>query len=271
MQVRRPTAESDATPTNRAPAFQPAHDARLGPWRLLERLGCGGSATVWRATDAAGSEAALKVLHERADDRLRREHDALRRFQHPRVVRSRGVVGDRRATALALEYLPGGDLVTLLGGDPSHWLGVLRDVLAASRRLHAHGFAHCDLKARNVLFAADGGTRLVDFASVRPLDATLPRRLATAACTPAAAVTNGRAADCFAFAVLVYESLTGWLPYGIGGIRWHGEPPRAAVAPDPATAPLLAAANGVLLAGGELREGLSAFADVIESASVAYS
>jgi serine/threonine protein kinase len=271
MQARRLAAESDASTSDSVPALRPDHDGRIGGWRLLEPLGAGGTATVWRATDAAGNEAALKVLHERADDYLRREHDALERFRHRHVVRALGMVEDRRATALALEYLPGGDLVTLLGSDPRHWLGALRDTLTVLQHMHARGFAHCDLKARNVLFAADGGARLVDFASARPLDAGLRRRIATAACTPAAAVTSGRAADCFAFAVLVHEALTGQLPYGADGMRGEGEPPRAAEAPGPATVPLLAAANEVLLAGGDVAGGLSVFGDVIESASAACS
>ncbi len=270
MQARRPTAESDAAASDSVTALQSDHDGRLGRWQLLERLGAGGSATVWRARDGAGNEAALKVLHERADDYLRREHDALERFRQPHVVRSLGMVEGRGARALALECLPGGDFVALLGGDPRHWLGVLRAVLTVGESLHAQGFAHCDLKARNVLFAADGAARLIDFASVRPLDAGLRRTVATLACTPASAVTSARAADCFAFAVLVYESLTGRLPYGAGGARWQGESPHAASPPSGATAALLAAADDVLVAGGEVREGLSVFGDVIESALAAY-
>jgi serine/threonine protein kinase len=266
MPARRPAAGPEATTSDGTLALRSDRHERLGRWQLVERLGAGGTAVVWRATDAAGNEAALKVLHERSDEYLRREHDALERFRHRNVVRTLGVVDDPRAAALALEYLPGGDLVTLLGGDPRHWLRALRDVLTVVRHMHAQGFAHCDVKARNVLFAADGGTRLVDFASARPLDAALRRGVATAATTPAGPVTSGRTADCFAFAVLLYEATVGRLPYGVGGIRWQGEPPPAAAAADPATAPLLAAATDALLAGGDLDEGLSLFADVIESA-----
>jgi serine/threonine protein kinase len=270
MQAQRLAAESDAVSSDSGAALGPGHDGHFGRWRLLERLASGGTATLYRAADDAGNEAALKVLHRRADDYLCREHEALRRFRHPNVVRPVGIVEGHEDSALALEYLSGGDLVALLASPPRHSVPVLRDVLAVAVHLHARGFAHCDLKARNVMFAADGATRLIDFGSVRPLDAALRRSVATAACTPARDVTSGRAADCFAFGVLVYECLTGSLPFGVDGMRCLGEEPRAAVPAEPVTAALLATALAVLRAGGEAREGLSVFVDVIESAVAAY-
>jgi serine/threonine protein kinase len=269
MQAQRLAAESDAVSSDSGAALGPGHDGHFGRWQLLERLASGGTATLYRAADDAGNEAALKVLHRRADDYLRHEHEALRRFRHPNVVHPVGIVEGCGDSALALEYLPGGDLVALLAS-PRDCAPVLRDVLAVAMHLHARGFAHCDLKARNVMFAADGATRLIDFGSVRPLDAALRRSVATAACTPARGVTSGRAADCFAFGVLVYECLTGSLPFGVDGMRFLGEEPRAAVSGDPVTAALLATALTVLRAGGEAREGLSVFVDVIESAVAAY-
>jgi serine/threonine protein kinase len=138
-------------------------------------------------------------------------------------------------------------------------------VWAALRELHAHGYAHCDLKARNVLFATDDSPRLIDFAAARPLDAPLRRSIATAASTPAGASTSGRAADCFAFAALAYELATGCLPYGATGARRHGEPP-VAVPTAARAAPLLGHAADMLRAGGRVHDGLSGFADDIESA-----
>lgn len=270
MQAQRLAAESDAISSDSGAVLGPAHHGCFGRWQLLERLASGGSATLYRAANEAGNEAALKVLHRRADDYLRHEHETLRRLPHPNVVRSLGIVEGGDACALALELLSGGDLVALLAVPPEDCVPVLRDVLAAAMHLHAQGFAHCDLKARNVMFAADGETRLIDFASARPLDAVVRRDVVTAACTPASSVMSGRTADCFAFGVLVYESLTGRLPFGIDGMRFRGQEPHAAISRDPATAKLLATATAVLRAGGESSEGLSVFVDVIESAVAAY-
>jgi serine/threonine protein kinase len=265
MQARRRPAEPELVVTDSADAC--GHD--LGRWQLRERLGRGGSACVWRAVDAEGRVAALKIPNAHAADLVRHEHSLLAALPHPNVVATFGIVSSHDRTALALEYLPLGDLVSLTGGRPQHWLPALRDVWAALRELHARGYAHCDVKARNVLFAADNSPRLIDFATARPLDAPLRRSVTTAACTPAGASTSGQAADCFAFAALAYELATGRLPYGATGARRHGEEP--AVVPLAArTAPLLGLAADVLRAGGRVDDGLAVFADDIESALEAY-
>jgi len=270
MQARLRPAESEPVAADSAVAFRPGRGEDVGGWQLRECLGHGGSADVWRAVDGAGRVVALKIPQAHVTAMLRHEHSRLAACRHPNAVATFGIVSSGNRAALALEYLPGGDLVALAGGAPRHWLLVLRGVLAALRELHAQGYAHCDVKARNVLFAADDSPRLIDFATVRPLDASLRRSVATAACTPAEPSTSGRAADCFAFAALIYELATGCLPYGIAGARRTGDaPPRPALAATP-IAPLLQRAGDVLTAGGRVREGLSAFDDDIESALGAY-
>ncbi len=268
MQARRRPAEPEPVVTDSAVAFRPGGDD-VGGWQLRERLGRGGSACVWRAVDGAGRVAALKIPDAHAADLLRHEHALLAAFRHANIVATFGIVSSHDRAALALEYLPGGDLVALAGGPPHHWLPALRDVWAALVELHARGYAHCDVKARNVLFATDDRPRLIDFAAARPLDAPLRRSIATAACTPAGASTGGRVADCFAFAALAYELATGRLPYGATGARRRGEAPEAVPAAARA-APLLELAADVLRAGGRVRDGLAVFADDIESALETY-
>lgn len=236
-------------------------------WHAVESLGRGGSAEAWRVTDDAGREVALKVLRSELRDRpgaaevLRREHAWLAALAGAPFVASFGVTEFRGSPALALEYLPGGDLVSVLGAPPRHWLPALRAVSAALAALHARGAAHGDLKARNVLFAADGGARVVDLATVGPLDAPAPR--ATAAYRPAGEQVTARQADCFALAALAFELLAGRLPFGPAGQTSVGQvPPRLASA-DAVVAALGSAVRGALRDGG--RRGLSPLLDVIES------
>ena len=269
MQARRRPAEPEPLVTDSAVALRPGCGDDVGGWRLRERLGHGGSASVWRAVDGMGRVAALKIPNSHASDLLRHEHSLLAAFRHANVVATFGIVSSHDRSALALEHLPGGDLVALAGDPPQHWLRALHGVWAALCELHAHGHAHCDVKARNVLFATDDSPRLIDFATARPLDAPLRRSIATAASTPAGASTEGRAADCFAFAALAYELATGRLPYGATGARRHGEEP-GATPTSVRAAPLLGLAADVLRAGGRVREGLSVFADDIESALRTY-
>jgi serine/threonine protein kinase len=241
--------------------------ATLGRWQVDAPLGSGGSAEVWHAVAPDGREAALKLpklewrQQPAAGELLRREHELLLQIASPHVVEAYELIEHDGVTALALEYLPHGDLVPLLGSPVQAWLPAFRVVVAALGELERHGFAHGDVKARNVLFAADGTARLTDFTAAGPLDA--PARVTTAAYgLPDAARASACEADCFALATLLYELVTARLPYGRHGAR-GGAPLRPPPSPDASAGPLLAAAVAALQARGRVR--LSRFVDVIES------
>jgi serine/threonine-protein kinase len=229
-------------------------------------LGSGGTAVVWYAVDAAGREAALKIPKPKlrnggaAAALLRHEHVVLTAAACPALVRPIELVDD--GAALALEYLPAGDLVPLLGAPARHWLPAVRSVAAALQALNSRGLAHGDVKARNVLFAADGTARLIDLTSARA--SGLPAATTTAAYRVPGAATAAEA-DAFACAALVYELVAGRPPYGETGATEPGASPAAAASTDLVTADLLAAAVAVLCAGGRAPHGLSYLADVIES------
>ena len=250
-------------------------------WRLVERVGAGGSSEVWRAVDGRGNSVALKIplsevpSHD-ALSRLEREHDVLAAAQHGHVVATYGLIEHRGACALALEYLPGGDLVALAGAHPRHWLRAVRAVHAALVHLHARGYAHRDVKARNVLFDARGRATLIDFASALPLGVT-----AQSGGTTAAHARSGRAPivaaedDAYAYAVLLYELFAGRLPYGPAGRPAGRLGPRGRLASPwrgarsgPTTA-LAARVREVLEADPARAPGLSVFTDVLESAVAA--
>jgi len=270
----------------RTPALAPEPDAAVsqvahlpslrgrvcGDWRVVELVGCGGTAEVWRAV-GRGHEVALKLTRPELRSRpgaalvLHRELEFLRALRNPYLVTPLTIVDCGGTPGLALEYLPGGDLVPLLGAPREQWLPALRSVAAALRALHDSGIAHGDVKARNVLFAADGGVRLIDLTTARPL--LSPAVQATAAYRAPSPATAGEA-DGFALAALLYELLAGRLPYGPGGASALGASP-AAVAVSGAESVnleavnLLTAATDVLRAGGRPPYGLSYLADVIES------
>jgi serine/threonine protein kinase len=251
-------------------------------WRLVERVGAGGSSEVWHARDVRGRSFALKIPHLDSQPgaslaRLAREHEMLEVARHGHIVATRGIVEHRGACALALEYLPGGDLVALAGAHPRHWLRAAGAVHAALVHLHGRGYAHRDVKARNVLFDAQGRAHLIDFASVLPLGAPMPSGGTTAAHRRAECGSMVTAADdAYAYAVLLYELLAGRLPYGPAG-RASGRlvGGSAGAAPWPCkdrtghTAALAARVLDVLEADGAHAPGLSVFADVLESAAAA--
>jgi serine/threonine protein kinase len=240
----------------------------LGDWRAVERLGSGGTAEVWRAIAPDGREAALKLVkrelrrHPNANALLRREHELLHTVASPHLVTAYDLIECDGHAVLVLDYLPHGDLVPLLGAPPRQWLPAFHAVVAALAALERHGLAHGDVKARNVLFAADGSARLADLTSARPLDA--PAAAATAAYgLPEPRGAQARQADRFAVAALLFELATGRLPYGAAGAAAGSELAAVAVA-EPAAATLEAAARAALQAQGRV-QGLSYFVDVIES------
>ena len=262
MRTQALATESDLT------AVDWPNGENLGNWRAVELLGNGGTAEVWRAVAPDGREAALKLVkrelrgHSCANALLRREHDILRLVSSPHLVEPYELVDCDGAAVLVLEYLPHGDLVPLVGAPPRQWLPAFGAVLAALGDLERHGLAHGDLKARNVLFAADGSARLADLTSARPLDA--PAAEATAAYgLPEPRAALAWEAQYFALAGLLFELATGRLPYGLHGASAGAELMEAAV-PEPAAAPLKAAAVAALRARGRV-QGLSYFVDVIES------
>jgi DNA-binding helix-hairpin-helix protein with protein kinase domain len=90
---------------------------------------------------------------------------------------------------------------------------------------------------------------------------------ATAAHLPADPAITAGEADRFALAVLVYELVTGRLPFGVNGARELGARPAPAAANDAVGARLAAVASDILVTNGRAAWGLSALADVIESAA----
>jgi eukaryotic-like serine/threonine-protein kinase len=283
MQSRVSEAEPEAAFRRAArspssPSRDAAGDAEL---RLLDLLGDGGSAQVWRAADPSGRIVAVKMLKPELRERvgaracLEREHHLLCALRDARIVAARGFVDCGGVPALVLEYLRGGDLVALAGSHPRHWLLAVRDVGGALAHMHARGFVHRDVKARNVLLDSDDRARLIDFASVLPIGAAAAHAGATAAHRPPGSVSGPvmPADDCYAFAALLYELLAGRLPYGrapAAELAGRAPPWPLTDAADPSVRRLAELVSEALASAGRLPGGLSALADVIESAVAAY-
>lgn len=149
---------------------------RIGRFELLDALGRGGSATVYRARDhEAGRDVAVKLLGREVSpataQRFRREAALLALLDHPHIVPVLGAYEEEDHLLCALPYLPGGDLGELLAAarelgeplGPTRALPIARDLLAALHYLEGVGICHRDIKPGNVLLDHDGRAALADF------------------------------------------------------------------------------------------------------------
>ena len=143
-----------------------------GRYRLAAHIGTGATADVWRAYDESRDRpVTLKILRDPKDADARRhflaEARRLETLDHPSIVPVLGVHDALGDTLIAFAHVEGEPLDQLSGTGPAmepRKIALLLIQLAdAVEAFHSHGFVHLDLKPANVLMAADGRPRLVDF------------------------------------------------------------------------------------------------------------
>jgi beta-lactam-binding protein with PASTA domain/predicted Ser/Thr protein kinase len=199
-----------------------------GRYRVLRRLGSGGMADVWCAQDQQlDRKVALKVLHDRfAQDhefveRFRREASAAAGLQHPNVVGiyDRGEVDG--TYYIAMQYVEGASLKQLIerGLSVSAAVGVIRQVLEATRFAHEHGIVHRDLKPHNILVNREGRATVADFGIARAGHSEITQTgsvMGTAhylSPEQAQGLDVTPASDLYSIGVMLYEALTGRVPF----------------------------------------------------------
>jgi predicted Ser/Thr protein kinase len=206
--------------------------SRLGAYRLLELIGRGGFAVVFRAVrdDAGADEVAVKVLNrewcaqESFRKRFAREIEACARLSHANLVRILDWGEEDAHLYMVMEYVRGESLRSRVGqGKPwpvQDCVDVISALLDAVAFAHAQGIIHRDLKPENVMLSA-AGIKVLDFGIARLLDAetrltNTSQVLGTIAyMAPERLERNddNPASDQFAIGVMAYEMLTGRLPF----------------------------------------------------------
>ncbi len=211
-------------------SFVAAVAVRLGGrYTLLDKLGAGGQAEVWRARDhERGVEIALKILRaERASSRaaweaLEHEFAVASAFDHPFILKVYRPQRDADAVFLPMELASGGDLRRLRGASYVDVGPVLLELAEALDHVHARGFVHGDLKSANVLFDDRGHVRLADFGVAAGLGRPpgSPEEPLRAGVSPFSASPEQKrgeppsvADDVYGFGALAYELLTGYRPF----------------------------------------------------------
>jgi serine/threonine-protein kinase len=209
---------------------------RIDRYELLEPVGSGGMAVVYRGRDTAlDREVAVKLLHPhlaaRAESRARfsREARAVARLSHPNIVEIYDYAGDAALESyLVTEFVPGRTLRAFAEEEGIAFpeVGALLARALADALVHAHaaGVIHRDLKPENVLVLEAGGRRavkLVDFGIARIVAAddrmTMTGALVGSPNHMAPEIIEGREADArsdlFSLGTLLYWLATGRMPF----------------------------------------------------------
>jgi serine/threonine protein kinase len=206
----------------------------IAGYRLLERVGEGGTAEVYRASHPAHGPCAFKVLRSRlasdptAVKRFLREAGYGSRVRHPGVVRTYDYGEADGLYYLALEWAEGKSLADYVhrAGPLAPELAdaVVRQLADALGAAHQAGIIHRDLKPENIIYdPATGGAKLLDFGIARDADLPAEERLTRTGffvgtlkyVAPEALsgeLVDGRA-DIYSLATIAYWLLTGRHPY----------------------------------------------------------
>ena len=208
---------------------------RLGPYRVIRRLGQGGMGVVYLAEDADGQSVAIKALHpgmaqeENARRRLAREVDTMHRVRSPYVAEVLGADLDGDPPYIVTRYVPGFTLDAVISaGGPltGAALGRLACGLAqALAAVHAAGVVHRDLKPGNVMIA-DGEPVVIDFGIAQLVETTRLTLTGMFMGTPgylAPEVIEGKdsgpGSDVHSWAATVAYAATGRPPFGTGAFE----------------------------------------------------
>ncbi len=212
------------------------HDAletgsQLDSYRIEAPVARSGMASIYRATDVRDNRVvALKIPHPDLEsdpilfDRFQREAAIGEKLVHPRVMRVFG--GEKRSRIyMVMEWCQGRLLREILDEtkiSPDRAIKIAVEILQALQYIHENGVVHRDMKPENVMVDADDNIKLIDFGIAGDAAA---KRLTYANITAALGTPNyispeqvkgkrgdGRS-DIYAVGVMLYEMLTGKMPF----------------------------------------------------------
>ncbi|MEU4830390.1 serine/threonine-protein kinase [Streptosporangium sp. NPDC023615] len=208
---------------------------RLGPYRLLRKIGEGGMGVVHLGLDEDGREVAVKVLHPhvaadlKARDRLTREVETMRRVRSPHVAEVLDAELTARQPYIVTRFAPGRTLEeTVLQDGPlpdDQVIRLARGMCAALVAIHAADVIHRDFKPSNVMIV-NGDPLVIDFGIAHLVNATRLTQTGMFVGTPGYLAPEiirdseiTQAADVHALASTVFFGATGKPPFGTGSFE----------------------------------------------------
>lgn len=204
-----------------------------GRYEAHHLLGEGGMSSVYAGLDTVTEQrVAIKLLKQETTsskvlvERFIREGEALRRLNHPNIVKMLDAFVEDGKHYVIMELVTGGDLHELIkrqGRMPlQRVLEIGLDLADALTRAHRLNIIHRDIKPANILIAEDGTPRLTDFGVARLSDSTDLTKTGTVVGTISYLSPEGcmgevldARGDIWSFGVVLYEMLTGRQPFSV--------------------------------------------------------
>ena len=201
-------------------------------YQLEQTLGTGGMAIVYKAKDLMLERyVAVKALREDFSqdvafrERFRQEAKAAANLSHPNIVTVHDFGLDQKHLFIVMEYMPGTDLKTLIKQKErfsvSEALELMIQACSGVGYAHRAGLVHCDIKPHNMLVTPEGRLKVTDFGIARALSTISPdERSEVVWGSPhyfspeqASGLPPSPASDVYSLGVILYEMLTGRLPF----------------------------------------------------------
>lgn len=224
-------------------------------YRVIDRIGSGGMSVVYRAQDLLlGRIVALKVLHENLTEdegflrRFQREAHSAANLYHPNIVTVHDIGQDHNRHYIVMEFVDGRTLKQLVRlqnqqGRPlsiQQALDLAIQICAGIGYAHRANLVHCDVKSQNILVTLDDRVKVADFGIARAVSEATQHTIDTQIWgTPhyfspeqAAGLGATPASDVYAIGVVLFELLTGRLPFlaethtALALKHMHEPPPR---------------------------------------------
>ena len=203
-----------------------------GRYKLLHPVGSGGMAVVYKALDEMLERTvSVKILREDYSDdsefleRFRQEAKAAANLSHPNIVTVYDFGFDEDKVFIVFEFVDGTDLKSLIR-KKGHFsvedsVGLLAQACAGVGYAHRAGLVHCDIKSHNMLVSNDFRLKVTDFGIARALATIHPDEKSEVVWgsphyfspEQAAGGAPSPASDVYALGVILYEMLTGHLPF----------------------------------------------------------
>lgn len=202
-----------------------------GRYEVLERIGAGGMAIVYKAKDVLLNRVVtIKVLREQfvTDEdfirRFRREAQSVASLSHPNIVSVYDVGKEVDTEYIVMEYVEGRNLKEIIREfaplSTEQSINLARQITEAIQNAHEHHIIHRDIKPHNILVTADGHAKVTDFGIARAVSSATVTHTGDIIGSvhylspeQAKGLQSNEQSDIYSLGIVLYELITGKVPY----------------------------------------------------------